>query len=67
MLPLQTISRDNDEPDYPDKPVYLEIVPIRYSYEHCDNGPTTTEQYDWVDRNASITKGLEDSIMRAPA
>ena len=48
-----------------DKPVYLEIVPVRYSCEHCDDGPTTTEQYDWVERNASITKGLEDYLMRS--
>jgi len=48
-----------------DKPVYLEIVPVRYRCEHCDDGPTTTEQYDWVDRNATITKGLEDSLMRS--
>ena len=44
--------------------VYLRITPIRYSCEHCDN-TTTTEQYDWCDRNASTTKGLEDYIMRS--
>jgi transposase len=48
-----------------DQPVYLEIVPVRYRCEHCDDGTTTTEQYDWVDRNATITKGLEDSLMRS--
>ena len=48
-----------------DQPVYLEIHPIRYSCEHCGNGTTTTEQYEWVDRNATITKGLEDYIMRS--
>lgn len=48
-----------------EKPVYLEIVPVRYICEHCDGGPTTSEQYDWVDRNASITKGLEDSLLRS--
>ena len=48
-----------------DKPVYLEIIPVRYRCEHCDDGPTTTEQYDWVDRNATVTKGLEDYIMRS--
>ena len=46
-------------------PVYLEIVPVRYICEHCDDGPTTTEQYDWVDRNASITKGLEAHLLRS--
>jgi len=47
-----------------DTPVYLRITPIRYSCEYCDDHPTTTEQYDWCDRNASTTKGLEDYIMR---
>lgn len=47
-----------------DQPVYLEIVPVRYSCEYCGDGTTTTEQYDWVDRNATITKGLEEYIMR---
>ncbi len=47
-----------------DIPVYLRIQPIRYSCEDCDDHPTTTEQYDWCDRNASTTKGLEDYIMR---
>jgi transposase len=48
-----------------DKPVYLRITPIRYRCENCDDGPTTTEQYDWCDRNASITKGLEEYLMRS--
>lgn len=48
-----------------DTPVYLRITPIRYSCEYCDDHPTTTEQYDWCDRNASTTKGLEDYIMRS--
>jgi transposase len=47
-----------------DNPVYLRITPIRYSCEYCDDHPTTTEQYDWCDRNASTTKGLEDYLMR---
>ncbi len=45
-------------------PVYLKITPIRYSCEYCDDHPTTTEQYDWCDRNAPTTKGLEDYLMR---
>jgi len=45
-------------------PVYLKITPIRYLCEYCDDHPTTTEQYDWCDRNASTTKGLEDYLMR---
>ena len=47
-----------------DTPVYLQITPVRYSCEYCDDHPTTTEQYDWCDRNASTTKGLEDYLMR---
>ena len=47
-----------------DTPVYLRITPIRYSCQHCDNNLTTTEQYDWCDRNASTTKGLEEYLMR---
>jgi transposase len=44
-------------------PVYLKITPVRYSCEYCDNHPTTTEQYDWCDRNSSTTKNLEDYLM----
>ena len=29
-----------------DTPVYLVIEPIRYQCEHCDDHPTTTEQFD---------------------
>lgn len=47
-----------------DTPVYLKITPIRYSCESCDDYPTTTEQYDWCDRNASTTKKLEEYLMR---
>lgn len=48
-----------------EKPVYLEIVPVRYRCEACEDGPTTTEQYDWVDRNALVTKGLQEYILRS--
>jgi len=47
-----------------DTPVYLRITPVRYSCEHCDDHPTTTEQYDWCNRNASTTKGLKEYLMR---
>ena len=47
-----------------DTPVYLRITPVRYSCEFCDDHPTTTEQYEWCDRNASTTKGLEKYLMR---
>ena len=40
-------------------------MPVRYICEYCDDHPTTTEQYDWTDRNATITKGLEEYIMRS--
>jgi transposase len=47
-----------------DTPVYLVIQPIRYQCEHCDDHPTTTEQYDWCDRRSTITKGLEEYLVR---
>ena len=47
-----------------DTPVYLQITPIRYACESCDDNTTTTEQYDWCNRNSSTTKGLDDYIMR---
>ncbi len=47
-----------------DTPVYIKITPVRYMCENCDDYPTTTEQYDWCDRNASTTKGLEEYIAR---
>ena len=47
-----------------DTPVYLRITPVRYSCDDCDDHPTTTEQYDWCDRNASTTKSLEEYLMR---
>ena len=46
-----------------DTPVYLIITPIRYLCENCDT--TTTEQYDWCERNASITNKLADYLMRS--
>lgn len=48
-----------------DTPVYLVIQPIRYQCEHCDDHPTTTEQYDWCDRRATVTKGLERYLVRS--
>jgi len=46
-----------------DTPVYLRIKPVRYKCDECDT--TTTEQYDWCDRNAKVTKKLEEYIMRS--
>lgn len=37
---------------------------MRYSCEYCEDHPTTTEQYDWCDRNASTSKRLEEYLMR---
>ena len=48
-----------------DQPVYLEIKPIRYQCENCDDTPTTTEQYDWVERNATTTNKMEEYILRS--
>lgn len=45
------------------KNVYLKIKPVRYRCEHCDDHPTTTEQYDWCDRGSKLTKALEDFIL----
>ena len=47
-----------------EKPVYLEITPVRYICDECDDHPTTTEAYDWCSKNASITHGLQEYIMR---
>ena len=47
-----------------DTKVYLRIAPVRYICGYCDDHTTTTEQYDWCDRNASTTKGLDDYILR---
>jgi transposase len=45
-----------------DSKVYLQIKSIRYECDHC--GSTTSEQYDWCERNAKVTKALEEYIMR---
>ena len=48
-----------------DKPVYLKIRSVRYQCEHCDDHPTTSEQYDWCDRGSKTSKGLEKYLMRS--
>lgn len=45
-----------------DRKVYLQIRPVRYECHHC--GSTTSELYDWCERNAKVTKALEEYIMR---
>lgn len=47
-----------------DRRVFLRIKPIRYYCEHCNDGTTTTEKYDWVATGGKITQALEDYIMR---
>jgi transposase len=39
-----------------DRKVYLQIKPVRYECNHC--GSTTSELYDWCERNAKVTKAL---------
>ena len=47
-----------------DTPVILRIKPVRYECEHCNDGATTTEKYDWVAEGGKITKGLEEYLLR---
>jgi len=47
-----------------DTPVYLHIRPVRYQCEHCEDRPTTSEQYDWCERKSNISKGLEKYLLR---
>ena len=46
-----------------ERKVYLRIKPVRYQCDDCKS--TTTEQYDWCDRNAKVTKAMEEYIMRS--
>ena len=46
-----------------ERKVYLRIKPVRYKCDLCDT--TTTEQYDWCQRNAKVTKTMEEYIMRS--
>jgi len=39
-----------------DTPVYLQITPIRYACESCDDNTTITEQYDWCNRNSGLVQ-----------
>lgn len=47
-----------------DKPVYLKIRVVRYECEACENGPTTSERYDWMERKSKTTKALDAYINR---
>ena len=57
-------SRDVQHLSIFDTPVYLRIKPVRYQCQHCDKKPTTTEQYDWCERNATSTYALNEFMMR---
>lgn len=47
-----------------DKPVYLRIRVIRYECLTCEDHPTTSEKYDWMDRKSKTTKALDSYINR---
>ena len=47
------------------KKVYLRIKPVRYECGDCPDHPSTTEQYTWCDRNAKVTKAMEEYLMRS--
>lgn len=48
-----------------DTPVYLRIRVVRYECLHCEDHPTTSEQYDWCDRKSKTTKFLDFYINRS--
>ena len=47
-----------------DKAVYLKIRVIRYQCESCEDGPKTSEKYDWMEQKSKTTKGLDAYINR---
>jgi len=47
-----------------DTPVYLRIRVVRYECVTCEGHPTTSEQYDWMERKSKTTKGLDAYINR---
>jgi transposase len=47
-----------------DQPVYLRIRVMRYQCTSCDDHPTTSEKYDWMERKAKTTKALDSYINR---
>lgn len=44
-------------------PLYLQIKPLRYRCEHCNDHPTTTEQYDWCKRGSNVSRSLENFLL----
>jgi len=47
-----------------DQPVYLRIRVVRYQCTSCDDRPTTSEKYDWMERKSKTTKALDNYINR---
>ena len=47
-----------------DQPVYLRIKVVRYQCTDCDENPTTSESYDWVERKSTTTKALDRYLNR---
>lgn len=48
-----------------DRPVYLRIRVVRYQCLECDDHPTTSERYDWMERKSQTTKALDNYINRS--
>lgn len=47
-----------------DKTVFLRIRVARYQCMDCDDHPTTSERYNWMERKSKTTKALDDYIKR---
>ena len=45
------------------KETTIEITPQRGRCEHCDGGPTTTEQFDWYEPKSKMTKPFEQHLL----
>jgi len=45
------------------KETYIEITPRRGRCDNCDGGPTTTEQLDWYETNAKMTKPFAQHLL----
>lgn len=48
-----------------DTPVYLRIRVVRYECLNCDDHPTTSEHYDWMERKSKTTKALDRYLSRS--
>ena len=48
-----------------DTPVYLRIRVVRYECLNCDDHPTTSEHYDWMERKSKTTKALDRYLNRS--